>query len=121
MLEQQPTNTQESSIKVSPEVMKKSIAELTAEKASFEETIQGLRDYEASAKGGNPVSLDDFRRNRAKIAAFEGMLKEVTEAIKMKEAENAKTQGNEDAFDGALRRTGEMGEADRLDARRRAA
>ncbi len=114
MLEQQPINAQESSVKVSPEVMKKSIDELKAEKTNFEQTIQGLKDYEASAKSGNPVSLDDFRRNRAKIAAFEGMLKEVTEAISAKEREN------EDAFDGALRATGEMGEADRLDARRRA-
>lgn len=118
MLEQQPTNTQEASVKVSPEVMKKSIDELQAEKTNFEETIKGLKDYETSAKSGNPVSLDDFRRNRAKIAAFEGMLKEVEEALRLKQAE---ARANEEAFDGALRRTGEMAEADRLDARRRAA
>ncbi len=113
MLEQPATNTQEASVKVSPDVMKKSIDELQAEKAEFEEIIKRLKDYETRAKSGNPVSLDDFRHNRAKIAAFEGMLKEVEEAISIKQ--------NEDAFNSALRATGELGQADRLDARRRTA
>lgn len=113
MLEQQPNNAQGSNVKVSPETMKKNIEELRAEKVNFETTIQELRKYEANAKSGNPVSLDDFKRNRAKIAAFEGMLEEVTEAIRIKEGE--------DAFDGALRRTGEMAEADKISARERRA
>lgn len=112
MLEKQPTNLQESGVKVSPETMKKTVEDLKREQAQFEATIQELKNYEASAKSGNPVSLDDFKRNRAKIQAFEGMLAEVTEAIKIK--------GNENAFDDALRATGEMRTADRLDKRRAA-
>ncbi len=113
MLEQQPNNIQESNVRVSPETMKKSIEELKVEKDNFETTIQELKKYEANAKSGNPVSLEDFKLNRAKIAAFEKMLKEVTEAIRIKE--------DEEAFDGALRRTGEMAAADKLSAREKRA
>ncbi len=112
MLEKQPTSNQETSITISPEVMKKGLTELVVERDSFEKTIKGLKAYETEAKNGNPVSLTDFKQNRAKIVAFETMLKEVEAAIKVKEAE--------EAFDEALRGTGEMAEADRLDRRRMA-